>query len=99
MISGVHGRGLESWGHLSLEGERRSNRNETNLPTPRPPPPLTLSPAHHPFLLASYVHASSSNGFPPFLVLSIYTSFSARLFSCGKPYYNLFNVAPGESIS
>lgn len=44
MISGVQGRGLESWGHLSLQGERRSNSNETNLPTPRRhSPPFTLS--------------------------------------------------------
>lgn len=44
MISGVQGRGLENRGHLSLEGERRSNSNETNLPFPRHhPPPLTTS--------------------------------------------------------
>lgn len=74
MISGVQGRGLESWGHLSLQGERRSNSNETNLPTPRRhSPPFTLStPPQLPFLLFR-LHFSLLTIFLRLPLLFIYT--------------------------
>lgn len=101
MISGVEGRGLECWGHLSLEGERRSNSNETNLPSPRCHlPPLTVSSTPTFFSCSDSIF--SKNHFSPSpaaLYLHILSFFFYRWFlPLVKPYcYLLLSLAIGQT--
>lgn len=58
MISGVEGRGLESWGHLGLQGQRRLIVMRPTFPTHNPSG-FTPTPLPPPFISSSAVTISS----------------------------------------
>lgn len=114
MISGVEGRGLESWGHLSLQGQRRLIVMRPTFPThSHNPPGFTLAPTPPPpppppvFLSSCSIWFSSHRLFTTPTVLCLHLAlflaitlhFVFLLLSCSELYYNLLlSVAFGQNV-